>query len=48
MLTRCFSRMERELPPGFAGSHIPYMLAWYTENRMYKDAYQLLFRSPWL
>ena len=45
-LTRCFERMERELPPGFAGSHIPYMLAWYTENRMYKDAYQLLFRFP--
>lgn len=46
MLTRCFDRMERELPPGFAGSHIPYMLAWYTENRMYKDAYQLLLRFP--
>ena len=46
MLTRVFARMERELPAGFAGLHVPFLLRWYTENRMYKDACQLLLRFP--
>lgn len=46
MLTGCFEQMVAELPMGYAGLHVPYLLEWYTENRMYKDAYQLLLRFP--
>ncbi len=45
-LLACFSEMRRCLPSGYAGFHLPWVLEWYTENRLYKDAYQLLLDFP--
>lgn len=45
-LLSCFAEMRRSLPSGYAGFHLPWVLEWYTENRLYKDAYQLLLDFP--
>lgn len=42
----CFAEMRQSLPSGYAGFHLPWVLEWYTENRLYKDAYQLLLDFP--
>ena len=45
-LLSCFEEMRRTLPSGYAGFHLPWVLEWYTENRLYKEAYQLLLDFP--
>ncbi len=41
-LLDCFERCRRELPIGYAGFHLPWLLEWYTANRQYKLAYELM------
>ncbi|MEI3062485.1 MAG: hypothetical protein V8S72_05880 [Oscillospiraceae bacterium] len=41
-LLSCFERCRRELPIGYAAFHLPWLLEWYTANRQYKLAYELV------
>ena len=41
-----FERRRRELPIGYAGFHLPWSLEWYTANRQYKLAYELMNEFP--
>lgn len=45
-LLSCFAEIRRSLPSGYAVFHLPWVLEWYTENRLYKEAYQLLLEFP--
>lgn len=45
-LLYCFERCRRELPIGYAGFHLPWLLEWYTANRQYKLAYELMNEFP--
>lgn len=45
-LLACFGRMRKELPPGYAGFHLPWVAEWYKANRKYKEAYELLLDFP--
>ena len=45
-LLSCFARCRRELPIGYAGFHLPWLLEWYTANRQYKLAYELMNEFP--
>lgn len=45
-LLSCFERCRRELPIGYAGFHLPWLLEWYTANRQYKLAYELMNKFP--
>ena len=45
-LLDCFERCRRELPIGYAGFHLPWLLEWYTANRQYKLAYELTNEFP--
>lgn len=45
-LLDCFGRCRRELPIGYAGFHLPWLLEWYTANRQYKLAYELMNEFP--
>ena len=45
-LLDCFERCSRELPIGYAGFHLPWLLEWYTANRQYKLAYELMNEFP--
>lgn len=45
-LLDCFERCRRELPIGYAGFHLPWLLEWYTANRKYKLAYELMNEFP--
>lgn len=45
-LLDCFERCRRELPIGYAGFHLPWLLEWYTANRQYKLAYELMNEFP--
>lgn len=45
-LLDCFERCRRELPIGYAGFHLPWLLEWYTANRQYKLAYELMNGFP--
>ena len=45
-LLSCFERCRRELPIGYAGFHLPWLLEWYTANRQYKLAYELMNEFP--
>lgn len=45
-LLDCFERCRLELPIGYAGFHLPWLLEWYTANRQYKLAYELMNEFP--
>ena len=45
-LLSCFERCRRELPIGYAGFHLPWLLELYTANRQYKLAYELMNEFP--
>lgn len=45
-LLDCFGRCRREMPIGYAGFHLPWLLEWYTANRQYKLAYELTNEFP--
>ncbi len=45
-LLECFEKCRRELPAGYAAFHLPWVLEWYEENRLYKQAYALLRDFP--
>lgn len=45
-LLDCFERCRRELPIGYAGFHLPWLLEWYTANRQYKLAYEFMNEFP--
>lgn len=45
-LLDCFERCRRELPIGYAGFHLPWLLEGYTANRQYKLAYELMNEFP--
>lgn len=45
-LLDCFERCRREMPIGYAGFHLPWLLEWYTANRQYKLAYELMNEFP--
>lgn len=46
ILLGTFTEMRKKLPAGFAGFHLPWVLEWYKEHRLYKDAFQLLLDFP--
>ena len=41
-----FHRCRRELPIGYAGFHLPWVLEWLTAGRQYKLAYELVREFP--
>lgn len=45
-LLDCFGRCRREMPIGYAAFHLPWLLEWYTANRQYKLAYELMNEFP--
>lgn len=45
-LLDCFGRCRREMPIGYAAFHLPWVLEWYTANRQYKLAYELMNEFP--
>lgn len=46
MLLGSFTRLQRELPSGFAIFHLPWVLEWYKATRQYKKACELLEGFP--
>ena len=46
MLLDCFEECRKQLPIGYASFHLPWVLDWYTANRQYKKAYELLLDFP--
>lgn len=46
LLTDCMARLRRDLPVGYAAFHLPWMEEWYTANRQYKQALELLKEFP--
>lgn len=46
LLLSAFAEIRKTLPVGFAGFHLPWVLEWYREHRLYKDAFQLLMDFP--
>lgn len=46
LLLSTFGRIRKELPAGYAGFHLPWMLEWHTAARQYKQAYELLCDFP--
>ena len=46
LLLSTFAEIRKTLPVGFAGFHLPWVLEWYREHRLYKDAFQLLMDFP--
>lgn len=45
-LLTAFRKMRRELTAGFVLFRLPYVLEWYTANRCYRDAFELLRDFP--
>lgn len=45
-LLEVFERCRRELPIGYASFHLPWVLEWYTANRQYRSAYELVQGFP--
>lgn len=41
-----WARLRRELPMGYAAFHLPWLEQWYTANRQYKQALELLLEFP--
>lgn len=46
LLLSTFRAMRRTLPAGYARFHLPWMLEWFTANRRWKEAYELLRDFP--
>lgn len=46
LLLSTFAEIRKKLPAGFAIFHLPWVLEWYREHRLYKDAFQLLIDFP--
>ena len=46
LLLDCFTRMQKELPSGYAIFHLPWVLEWYKATRQYKKACDLLEEFP--
>lgn len=46
LLLDCFSRLQQELPVGYAAFHLPWLEEWYTANRQYKQALELFKKFP--
>lgn len=46
LLLKCFEECKKELPIGFAGFHLPWLMEWYISNRMYKDAFEIYESFP--
>ena len=45
-LLNCFEEFRKKLPIGYAAFHLPWVLEWYTANRQYKKAYDLVTDFP--
>ena len=45
-LLRVFERCRAQLPVGYAGFHLPWVLEWYTASRQYRRAYELVREFP--
>lgn len=41
-----FQDCQTQLPISFAAFHLPWVLEWYTANRQYRNAYELLRDFP--
>ncbi len=46
LLLECFSRIQRELPFGYAIFHLPWVLEWYKATRQYKKVCELMEEFP--
>lgn len=46
LLLDTFAEIRQNLPAGYAAFHLPWVLEWYREHRLYKDAFQLLLDFP--
>lgn len=46
LLLDTFAEIRQNLPAGYAAFHLPWVLEWYREHRLYKDAFQLLMNFP--
>ena len=46
LLLECFEECRKKLPVGYASFHMPWVLEWYTANRQYKKAYDLIAGFP--
>lgn len=46
LLLRCFKECKKQLPIGFAGFHLPWVIEWYTSNRLYKEAFEVYESFP--
>ena len=46
MLLDTFAEIRQKLPAGFAAFHLPWVLEWYREHRLYKNAFQLVTDFP--
>ena len=46
LLTECFDMCRRELPAGFAYSHLPWVIDWCKATRQYKRAFELISDFP--
>lgn len=46
MLVDCMTRLRNELPVGYSAFHLPWLEEWYTANRQYKQALELLKQFP--
>ncbi|MBM6694260.1 helix-turn-helix transcriptional regulator [Pseudoflavonifractor capillosus] len=45
-LMQVFQDCQTQLPIGYAAFHLPWVLEWYTANRQYRNAYELLRNFP--
>ncbi len=45
-LLQVFQDCQTQLPIGYAAFHLPWVLEWYTANRQYRSAYELLRDFP--
>lgn len=45
-LLQVFQDCQTQLPIGYAAFHLPWVLEWYTTNRQYRSAYELLRDFP--
>lgn len=45
-LLQVFQDCQTQLPIGYAAFHLPWVLEWYTANRQYRNAYELLRNFP--
>lgn len=46
LLLRVFRDCQEQRPIGYAAFHLPWVLEWYTANRQYRNAYELLRDFP--